>query len=287
MRKIEIGTVIPEFIGHNEGTVFDITDDGAILRIFYDDPTPEELYQLAAGMPFEMKTLELKDVLYILVKFGSLCWMDCPYNVNLSLHLTKITYIRNAKRLPLLVSVINGKNGKIEYMRLIDLNEHIIKQINNAMQSQLQKPFNRTEYGRHIAEAYSLYSSAKMAKIASYGLRNPQNCALQYVFDGTPAVRESVKWLWDCGLAQKGTYSGLPEELQPYHYWLIDSGNVVMAIPECLLEQAIQSGNLMNYECGIPCSYVLRQGYRFYCGYVVVDAPYNSETGLQVEEEDW
>ena len=100
-------------------------------------------------------------------------------------------------------------------------------------------------------------------------------------------ARESVKeWVFH-GFARKGTYKGLPEELKPYQYWLADSGNVVMVVPESLLQQAIEHGNLSDYEVGVACSYVLKKGYRFYEGYVIVDVPYDDRMGVMVEEEDW
>lgn len=100
-------------------------------------------------------------------------------------------------------------------------------------------------------------------------------------------ARESVKeWLL-YGFAKKGTFKNLPEELRPYQYYLADSGNVIMAVPECILQEAIKSGNLSNYEVAIPCSYVIQHGYRFYGDYVVVDVRYDSEIGLEYIEEDW
>lgn len=49
-------------------------------------------------------------------------------------------------------------------------------------------------------------------------------------------VRESVRNLALHGLLKKGTFKGIPKELKPYQYWLCDSGNVVMIVPECLLQ---------------------------------------------------
>ena len=101
-------------------------------------------------------------------------------------------------------------------------------------------------------------------------------------------ARESVKEWMLHGFARKGTFKGLPEELKPYQYWLADSGNVVMVIPECHLQKAMDSGCMSDYEVGVACSYVLKKGYRFYEDYVIVDVPYDSKTGIcLVEEEDW
>ena len=78
----------------------------------------------------------------------------------------------------------------------------------------------------------------------------------------------------------------LPEELRKfnYYYYLDGAGHVVMAIPESLLPQAIKSGNFDDYECPIPCRYILAKGYRFHDGYVVCDAPYSKELGVDIDE---
>ena len=95
-------------------------------------------------------------------------------------------------------------------------------------------------------------------------------------------VRESLQDIAMC--VRKGTYKNTPTELKPFQYWLSDSGNVIMAVPECLLKKAEASGNLYLYEVGIPCSYVIEKGYRFHKGYVIVDAPYDPVYGVDIPD---
>lgn len=95
-------------------------------------------------------------------------------------------------------------------------------------------------------------------------------------------IRES---LLDIAIqVRKGTYKNTPPELKPFQYWLFDSGNIIMAVPECLLKKAERAGNLYLYEVGIPCSYVLEKGYRFHKGHVIVDAPYDPVYGLDIPD---
>lgn len=97
---------------------------------------------------------------------------------------------------------------------------------------------------------------------------------------GMPQLRPSHRGL--TGI-KKDDYP-LPEELRESNYFYNDSGHVVMAIPESLLPRAIESGNFDGYECPIPCRYILAKGYRFHNGYVVCDAPYSSEFGVDIDE---
>lgn len=80
-------------------------------------------------------------------------------------------------------------------------------------------------------------------------------------------------------------YPGLPEELREYCYRLSDAGYVIMAIPEKLLKEHFCEMDLWRYEVGIPVKYVLEKGYRFFEGYVSVDAPYDGELGLDAGDE--
>lgn len=79
-------------------------------------------------------------------------------------------------------------------------------------------------------------------------------------------------------------YPGLPDELKEYCYWLADAGYVIMAIPAALMDKAWHAMEPEMYEVGIPVKYVLEKGYRKWEEYIVVDAPYNSEIGLVVDE---
>ena len=63
---------------------------------------------------------------------------------------------------------------------------------------------------------------------------------------------------------QRGkSYPGLPEELKDFYCYYTDCGHSINAIPECLLQEAIDSGELSDYEAAVPVKYVLEKGYRF------------------------
>lgn len=96
-----------------------------------------------------------------------------------------------------------------------------------------------------------------------------------------PQLRSSQREL--SGIIKKDDYP-LPEELRKFNYYYMDSGHVVMAIPESLLPQAIKSGNLDDFECPVPCRFVLAKGYRFLDGYVICDVPYSKEFGVDIDE---
>ena len=81
-------------------------------------------------------------------------------------------------------------------------------------------------------------------------------------------------------------YVGLPEELKEFNYYYEDeeTGHVIMAIPECLLEEAERNGDLDMYECPFPVKYVLHKGYRIYKNHVICDGDYDADFGLDVDD---
>lgn len=86
--------------------------------------------------------------------------------------------------------------------------------------------------------------------------------------------------------AEKDGYPGLPDELKPFYHYIKDgeTGHVVMAIPESLLEDAEKDGNLDDFECPFPCKYVLHVGFRMVQGHVVCKGDYDPNLGLMLDE---
>ncbi len=292
MRQKEVGTIVFGAISPREGIQFDINDYGGIIRIYFDSPTAEEIEQINSEDAIKMGALELKDALYILIKFGSLNWMDAPFNIHLSSMLTEKSELGEIDELPVYVELYDRCKGRLEAINRLRLNRELTMQIKKAAEQQLKKTFERSSYDADILQTYRKYSTKDMVKMAPriYSIPKEHNASqtMEKIMGKCDSdIRESIADLVLCGCARRGNFKGLPEELVPFNYWIVDSGNVIMGIPECLLEKAIQHGNLMDYECGIPCSYVLGNGYRMVDGHVVVDVPYSYERGLGVDHWDW
>ena len=85
----------------------------------------------------------------------------------------------------------------------------------------------------------------------------------------------------------KDSYIGLPKDLEEFNYYYDDNdtGHVIMAIPECILEEAKEDGDLDMYECPFPVKYVLEKGYKIYNNHVVCNAKYHEIFGLLIERK--
>lgn len=97
-------------------------------------------------------------------------------------------------------------------------------------------------------------------------------------------MRKSLKGL--SGI-RKDNYDNLPEELKEFNYYYSDgeTGHVIMAIPECLMGKAEESGDLDMFECPFPVKYVLAKGYKIYKNHIVCDGEYDSIFGLEINEK--
>lgn len=86
---------------------------------------------------------------------------------------------------------------------------------------------------------------------------------------------------------EKDDYSGLPEELLPFNYYVPDTGRSIFAVIGEFLDKAItnEEYGVEGYMVALPVRYVLAKGYKMYEEYPVVDVPYNSELGALVSEQ--
>ena len=79
---------------------------------------------------------------------------------------------------------------------------------------------------------------------------------------------------------RKDNYDGLPENLKEFNYYFQECGHSIMAIPKCLLKNAIHCNALDDFEIPIPVKYVLEKGYKMYKGHVVCDVKVDVVRGI-------
>ena len=82
---------------------------------------------------------------------------------------------------------------------------------------------------------------------------------------------------------KKDNYPGLPDILKEFNYYYQDYGHVIMAIPEVILNEAIQNGDLDMFECPVPCKYILEHGFRIYNNHVIIDCVYDNFNGVVID----
>ncbi len=166
----KVGNIYPQAKGHMEGCYFDISDEGGTLLVYFDHPTKEEKEAFKAKERFELRMLEMSDIMMFLVKFGSLNWMDAPYNPHLSRNLSGIRR-EEGKGLKLTIMLFDTATGKLETLRLVSLSERMTDKIRKAYKELMARPFERSVYDRKIDLVFARYSTNDLVKMSGSGFR--------------------------------------------------------------------------------------------------------------------
>lgn len=73
--------------------------------------------------------------------------------------------------------------------------------------------------------------------------------------------------------------------LVDYYRYYPDCGHSILAIPKCLLEEAMNSGTPADYFTPFPVAYVVEKGFERHNGYLVCEGEYDDTFGLLVPDE--
>lgn len=165
MYKYEVGQLFQDGITmYPEGTKFDFTQGGPVLIMFLERPTEKEIQQVKSGR-LQIGFWYKDDVIFVLFKFGSLNWMDAPYNVHLSEPFTFEEIVPNSG-FGLHVFLVDAATGIIKAMRLIGLGTTFSIQLKKAIEKQKNAAFDESLYDKAIMRVYGNYSTNDMIKYA-------------------------------------------------------------------------------------------------------------------------
>lgn len=166
MQDFIVGKVYQEVIGHQEGMLFDVDDSGIMVKVFFENPTNNEIKQFDVDKPFEMKLVELRNIIFPLLKFGNLQWMDAPYSVHLSKNLTHLEVPTEETGLAMHIALYDTHTGKLCSNRIIGLSTNMSKKLIKIINEQKQKTFDRKEHDRNIRNVYAAYPTKKLVQMA-------------------------------------------------------------------------------------------------------------------------
>lgn len=174
--KYEVGKRYPELKTGVDSVQFDINDSTSVLVFEYNKPSAQELKAFENSNSFEIRSVTLNGIAYILVKMGDLEWVDAPYTPHLSLDLTNLPNLNDEKSLGLgLMSVlIDSSTGEICKIRLIGLGNRFSKLLIKDVIELSQMPFNSILYNMSINDTYSRYTTRALVRLSSnyFKLRN-------------------------------------------------------------------------------------------------------------------
>lgn len=151
----------------DEGTLFDLADDGAFLNVYFNKPDKKEIEQFGAENPFEFRFVTLQNIMMCVFRIGSLNWMDAPYNPNFSPNLTKFTLPNEGEGLSLVLSLFDCSNGELMKLRQISFNTDFTKKFFAEVMELKMKPLSKAEYLAAINTIYSRYTTKELQKLSS------------------------------------------------------------------------------------------------------------------------
>ena len=156
-----------EAIGRPDEVYFNLDDGGISVVIYLSNVSEHELAQINSGASFEMKLVQLRGIIFGLFKFGSLNWMDAPYNVHLSRNLTELEIPGEGCGFSMNVRLYDTATGMLVCNRLLSLSTEMSLKLIDMIAEQRKKPFDRREYDNMVKSVYAAYSTKKLVKMAS------------------------------------------------------------------------------------------------------------------------
>lgn len=163
--NIKVGTILKHAIGKPDGPQINISDSGIDILVHIKKPSAKEKMQFEAQKsPFQMKLALEKNIIFFLLKFGDMPWMDAPYSVHLSDGLTTLPEIEEGKGLAARVYLIDTDTGKIEAIRLLGLTTSISRLLVKLVKNQQNTEFDMDEYVAAIQDVYAKKSTNQLVK---------------------------------------------------------------------------------------------------------------------------
>lgn len=167
MTMVAVGQVQPEVIGMPEGIEVHMNDFGGItVNVFFNKIKNREVQQFRSESSFELKLLRLNGVFFLLLKFGTMKWMDTLCKVPENIEHLEVP--EEGKGLAMKVYLYDTHTGKLCAARLISLSTEISREAINMVKEQAEFPLSKKEIYANIARIYALYSTKELVKMVPH-----------------------------------------------------------------------------------------------------------------------
>ncbi|MFA5322147.1 MAG: hypothetical protein WC373_05680, partial [Smithella sp.] len=139
-QKFEVGQPYkPGTTHYSEDTRFDFQQSGAVLELYFNRPTGDEIQDVTRGR-FEIGFYDRGSVIFMLFKFGGWRWMDAPYTVHLSAPFT-FEDPTPGTGYGLSIFLIDAATGILRGMRYVSLSTEFSQKFKFSVERQKEKPF--------------------------------------------------------------------------------------------------------------------------------------------------
>ena len=148
-----------------EQTVFLLTDSGAQLNIYFNNPTEEEINDINTA-PIELGYLKINDIIMVLFKAGSISWVDAPFHPGAMKNaLTHLEIPQDGLGLSITITLYNAVNGKLEVIRYISSTNNFVRKFYGDVLEMQTQTFNENMYFQKINQVYMKYTTKDLVKM--------------------------------------------------------------------------------------------------------------------------
>lgn len=166
----EKGKKLPGFTPQGECAQFGMDESGTSILVRFNNPNNHEIEQFSEGMPFEIRFVEVKGIIMVLIKIGDLNWMDAPY----SPHISKGNYpgvfqdeIPDGTGYSLMLILLDSNSGIIKCLRFLGLSTRFSRELRKTSLRELQLAHDKVSYTQHINQIYSQYTTNQLVKLSN------------------------------------------------------------------------------------------------------------------------
>ena len=162
-----VGEVVPYFAGVPELPVFSIHGSKALVKVFYNSHTAEEIEQFDAGKSFEIRMIRSNDVLFLCYKIGALNWMDNAYDAALDEEFPEDETLPEGQGFDLTLMFVDAKTGEIKCMRSAQLSEKFSNELLKEAKKDREEKVSRNVFLARMNVVYKKYTTKELVKFAS------------------------------------------------------------------------------------------------------------------------
>ena len=141
------------------GCAFEYDDGGAFLKIFFNRPTEKEIEDVRHGN-IQMGYYVRDNVIFLVAKFGSIKWVDMPFNIRRYERLATSTLdlsltFEGKEGLSILIMMVDSHDGTIKALRQIASSHRFAVGLMKEMVTQISMPYNDMDFQMTINSVYA------------------------------------------------------------------------------------------------------------------------------------
>lgn len=161
----KVGERYPELATGEEIVSFTVQDDGMTYLIGMPHLTENELSQFKADTQFEARYVNVRGIFFLLCKFGTMEWMDAPYNpaVGRPFELHKLG---TCEGYAFHVMLFDTATGELKTQRLIGLGELFSRGLKREFDDAKRDKMSVESYLAQAQYIQSVYSTKDLVRMA-------------------------------------------------------------------------------------------------------------------------